>query len=136
MSLGFLSSRQVQKMLSMWSRLSWLWLERLRKSNVSNHQVYQSLFYTMVIYLLYSYVLYIIDQTSFFFCIGFCSLGSLISIIMLLVFCLLIYHQKNLFVNRYVRIYRIGKQPSGDKSSTSTVQIKGQPIEQKNNCCG
>ncbi|PIM99760.1 GTPase Rab1/YPT1, small G protein superfamily [Handroanthus impetiginosus] len=31
---------------------------------------------------------------------------------------------------------KIGSQPAGDKSSTSTVEIKGQPIEQKSNCCG
>ncbi|CAI9786165.1 unnamed protein product [Fraxinus pennsylvanica] len=31
---------------------------------------------------------------------------------------------------------RMGSQPSANKKSTNTVQIKGQPIEQKSNCCG
>ncbi|GER29223.1 RAB GTPase homolog 1A [Striga asiatica] len=31
---------------------------------------------------------------------------------------------------------KMGNQPSGNKKSASTVQIKGQPIEQKSNCCG
>ncbi|CDO97632.1 unnamed protein product [Coffea canephora] len=31
---------------------------------------------------------------------------------------------------------KMGNQPSASKKATSTVQIKGQPIEQKSNCCG
>ncbi|KAI3715644.1 hypothetical protein L6452_22630 [Arctium lappa] len=31
---------------------------------------------------------------------------------------------------------KMGNQPTGDKKSGNTVQIKGQPIEQKSNCCG
>ncbi|OIT33320.1 PREDICTED: ras-related protein RABD1-like [Nicotiana attenuata] len=31
---------------------------------------------------------------------------------------------------------KMGNQPAGAKKSGSTVQIKGQPIEQKSNCCG
>lgn len=31
---------------------------------------------------------------------------------------------------------KMGNQPAGAKRTGSTVQIKGQPIEQKGNCCG
>ncbi|KAJ0836007.1 putative small GTP-binding protein [Helianthus annuus] len=31
---------------------------------------------------------------------------------------------------------KMGHQPMSDKKSGRTVQIKGQPIEQKSNCCG
>ncbi|KAG8368887.1 hypothetical protein BUALT_Bualt15G0093300 [Buddleja alternifolia] len=31
---------------------------------------------------------------------------------------------------------KMGNQPTGNNKSSSTVQIKGQPIEQKSNCCG
>ncbi|KVH88523.1 Ran GTPase [Cynara cardunculus var. scolymus] len=31
---------------------------------------------------------------------------------------------------------KMGNQPTGDKKSGNTVQIKGKPIEQKSNCCG
>ncbi|KAL3627834.1 Ras-related protein rabd1 [Castilleja foliolosa] len=31
---------------------------------------------------------------------------------------------------------KMGNQPTGNRKSGSTVQIKGQPIEQKSNCCG
>ncbi|XP_019169013.1 PREDICTED: ras-related protein RABD1-like [Ipomoea nil] len=31
---------------------------------------------------------------------------------------------------------KMGTQPAGNKKSANTVQIKGQPIEQKSNCCG
>uniref|UniRef100_A0A5B6ZHM4 Ras-related protein RABD1 n=1 Tax=Davidia involucrata TaxID=16924 RepID=A0A5B6ZHM4_DAVIN len=31
---------------------------------------------------------------------------------------------------------KMGNQPSANKKSTGTVQMKGQPIQQKSNCCG
>ncbi|KAF8364536.1 hypothetical protein HHK36_033491 [Tetracentron sinense] len=31
---------------------------------------------------------------------------------------------------------RMGNQPSANKKSTNTVQMKGQSIQQKSNCCG
>ncbi|KAJ0442944.1 putative small GTP-binding protein [Helianthus annuus] len=41
------------------------------------------------------------------------------------------------FLTMAVAIKRkMGHQPAGDKKSGRTVQIKGQPIEQKSNCCG
>lgn len=30
----------------------------------------------------------------------------------------------------------MGNQPAANKKTANTVQIKGQPIEQKGNCCG